>query len=123
MVFQGGKHVIKFANTSNRGLVRLFYQNRTTISWSCKMYISSFGKIYVITVCYNYYYGRYCIQKNNNYHFHPYFDIIVFKMKRSSFAVVRNKQTQPRFFPLAFFSLVCLLRNYVTSFLSHQFRS
>ena len=51
VVFQGGKHVIKFANTSNRGRVCLVYQNETTISWSCKMYISSFGKIHVMTVC------------------------------------------------------------------------
>ena len=77
--------MIKVANTSNLGRVCLFYQNETTISFSCKMYISSFGKIYVITVCYDYYYGRYCIQKSDNDPFHSYFDIIVFKMKRSSF--------------------------------------
>ena len=83
----GGKQVIKFANTSNRGRVCLFYQNETTTSKSCKPYISSFSKIYVITVCHVDIYGRYCIQKSNNDHFHPYFDIIVFKMKRSSFPV------------------------------------
>ena len=68
--------------------------------------VSSFRKIYVITVCHEGIYGRYCIQKSNNDHFHPYFDVIVFKMKRSSFLVVYNKQTQPRFLPLAIFSPV-----------------
>ena len=38
----GGKHVIKFANTSNRGRVCLFYRNERTIS--CKMYISSLAR-------------------------------------------------------------------------------
>ena len=52
------------------------------------MYISNFGKIYVITVCHEVIDGRYCIQKVNNDHFYPYFDIIVFTMKRSSFPVV-----------------------------------
>ena len=39
-----------------------------------------------------------------------------------SLSVVLNKfkQTQPRFLPLAFFSLVCPLRNHVISLLSHQ---
>ena len=97
----GSKQVIKFVNTSNRGRVCLFYQNETTTSQSCKAYISSFGQIYVSTVCHEDIYGRYCIQKSNNDHFHPYSDIIVFKMKRSSFPVVQNKQTQPRFLPLA----------------------
>ena len=83
-----GKKAIKFANASNRGRVCLFYKNETTISQSCKMYISSFGKICVITVCHEDIYRRYCIQKSNNDHFHPFFDIIVFKMKRSSFPVV-----------------------------------
>ena len=97
----GGKQVIKFVNTSNRGRVCLFYQNETTTSQSGKTYISSFGQIYVITICHEDIYGRYYIQKSNNDHFHPYFDIIVFKMKRSSFPVVQNKQTQSRFLPLA----------------------
>ena len=103
----GGKQVIKFANTSNRGRVCLFYQNETTISLSFKIYISSFGKMYVITVCHEDIYGRYCIQKSNNDHFHPYFDIIVFNMKRSSFPVVWNKQSRSRFLPLAIF-FTCL---------------
>ena len=51
------------------------------------MHISIYGKIYVITVCYEAY-GRYCIQKSNNDLFHPFFGIIVFKMKRTSFPVV-----------------------------------
>ena len=93
----GGKQVIKFVNTSNRGRVCLFYQNETTTSQSGKTYI----QIYVITICHEDIYGRYYIQKSNNDHFHPYFDIIVFKMKRSSFPVVQNKQTQSRFLPLA----------------------
>ena len=50
-------------------------------------------------------YCRYCIQKSSYDHFHPYFDIIFFKMKRSSFPVVLNKQTQPRFLlPAIFFT-------------------
>ena len=50
-------------------------------------------------------YGCYCIQKSNYDHFDPYFDIIVFKMKRSLFPVVLNKQTQPRFLlPAIFFT-------------------
>ena len=79
-----------------------------------------FGKIYVITVYHKDIYGRYRTQKGNKDYFRPYFDIIVFKMKRSSFPVVEDKQTQPRFLPLAIFSLVCPLRNHVTSHLSHQ---
>ena len=47
-----------------------------------------FGKIYVITVYHKDIYGRYCMQKSNEDYFHPYFDIIVFKIKRSSVAVV-----------------------------------
>ena len=86
--FSGGKQVTKFASTSNRGWVCLFYQNETTISWSCKTYVSSFGKIYVITVCHEDIYGRYCTQKSNNDHFHSCFDIIIFKIKRVSFPVV-----------------------------------
>ena len=38
----GGKQVIKFANTGNRGRVCLFYRNERTIS--CKMYISSLAR-------------------------------------------------------------------------------
>ena len=67
------------------------------------MYISSFGKIYVITFYHEDIYGRHCAQKRNNEHFYPYFDIIAFKMKRFSFPVVQNKQTQPRLLPLAIF--------------------
>ena len=80
--------MIKFADMSNRGRVCLFYETETPISQSCKMYISSFGKIYVIPVFYEDIYDRYCIQKSNNDLFHPFFDIIVFKMKRTSFPVV-----------------------------------
>ena len=80
--------MIKFADTSNRGRVCLFYETETPISQSCKMYISSFGKIYAITVFYEDIYGRYCIQESNNDLFHPFFDIIVFKTKRTSFPVV-----------------------------------
>ena len=86
--FSGGKQVTKFASTSNRGWVCLFYQNETTISWSCKTYVSDFSKNHVIIVCHEDIYSRYCIQKSDNDHFHPYFDIIVFKIKRASFPVV-----------------------------------
>ena len=98
-----GKQVIKFADASDRGRVCLFYENETTISQSCKMYISSFGKICVITVCHEDIYGRYCIQKSNNDYFHPYFDIIVFKMKRSSFPVVYLHKLNRDFFHWQFF--------------------
>ena len=102
-----GKQVIKFANTSICCRVYLFYQNETTISQSCKTYISTFGKIYVITVCHEDIYGRFCIQKNNNDHFHPSVDIIVFKMKRSSFPVVqyRTNKLNRDFFHQPFFYL------------------
>ena len=54
-----------------------------------EMYIlSSFGKIYVITVYHEDIYGRYCMQRRNNAHLRPYLDIIVFRMKRSSFPFV-----------------------------------
>ena len=43
--FSGGKQVTKFSSTSNHSWVCLFCQNETTISWSCKIYVSSFGKI------------------------------------------------------------------------------
>ena len=56
------------------------------------MNISSFGKIYVITVYHADIYGRYCIQKSNNDYFHAYFDIIVLKMKGSSFPAVFHWQ-------------------------------
>ena len=53
------------------------------------MLVSNFGKISsllfakrISTV------DGYYKQKSNNDHFHPFFDIIVFKMKRSSFPVV-----------------------------------
>ena len=52
-------------------------------------------------------YCCYCIQKSSYDHFHPYFDIIFFKMKRSTFPVVLNKQTQPQFLLLAIF-FTCL---------------
>ena len=84
----GGKQVIKFAYTSNCIQVCLLCQNKTTISLSCKMYISSFGKNYILTVYHEDIYSRYCIQKSSNDHFHPYFDFIVFKMTRCSFPVV-----------------------------------
>ena len=49
-----------------------------------EMYIlSSFGKIYVITVYHEDIYGRYRIQRRNNAHLRPHLDIIVFRMKRS----------------------------------------
>ena len=70
-VISRGKQVIKSANTSNRGRICLFYQNETTISQSCKMYISSFGKTYVFTACHEDIYGRNCTQKSDNDHFHP----------------------------------------------------
>ena len=51
--------------------------------------VSSFGKIHVITVCHEDIHGRYtAYKKSNNDHFPPYFDIIVFRMKRSSLRVV-----------------------------------
>ena len=108
-----GKKVIKFANASNRGRVCLFYKNETTISQSCKMYISSFGKICVITVCHEDINRRYCIQKSNNDHFHPYFDIIVLKMKGSSFIEYTNSTAISSIGNF-------LLRNHVTLILSHQ---
>ena len=86
----GGKQVIKSANMSNHGRVCSFYQNETTISQSCKMYISSFGKIYVFTACQEDIYGRYCTQKSRLTMItstHD-FDIIVFKIRSSSFPVV-----------------------------------
>ena len=58
---------IRHCNASNRNRICSFYENETTISGSCKMYISSFGKIYVVTVCLEDIYGRYCIQKSNNH--------------------------------------------------------
>ena len=55
-----GKQVIKFANTSNRDRVCLFYQTRRRFhSYPCQ----SVGEIYVITVWHWDIYGRYCICK------------------------------------------------------------
>ena len=65
---------------------------------------SSFGKIYVITVYHADIYGRYCIQKSNNDYFHPYFDIIVLKMKGSSFPVVYLHKLNRDFFHWQFFA-------------------
>ena len=48
--FLGGKQWIKFANTSFRGRVCLFYQNELTIYGSFEMYSSSFDKFYVAIV-------------------------------------------------------------------------
>ena len=48
------------------------------------MYLSSFGKIYIITACHEDIYHCYCTQKGNNDHFHPYFDIIIFKETQSA---------------------------------------
>ena len=55
------------------------------------MYGSSFDKINVIIARSEDIYGRYCIQKSKNDHFHPLFAIIVFNIKSCSFSVVKNK--------------------------------
>ena len=48
------------------------------------MYSSSFDKFYVAIACSKDIYGRYCIQKSNNDHFHSQFTIIVLKIKSHS---------------------------------------
>lgn len=64
-------------------------------------------------------YGRHCVKKSNNDYFHPYVVIVVFNKKRCSFSVVKNNQTRWRFLVLEKkISLVCPLRNNVTSLLS-----
>ena len=52
------------------------------------MYSSSFDKFHVIIACCEDIYGRYCIEKKNNDHFHPLFAIVVFITESSSFSVV-----------------------------------
>ena len=89
--FSGGKQKMKFTNARNRGRLCLFSQNETTIQYLCKMYGSSFDKINVIIARSEDIYGRYCIQKSKNDHFHPLFAIIVFNIKSCSFSVVKNK--------------------------------
>ena len=56
----------KLANTRNRRFQ------------SCKIYSSSFDKFYVNIACCEDIYGRRCIQKSDNFHFHTLFVIIVF---------------------------------------------
>ena len=51
---------------------------------------SNFDKIYIIIVCWEEIFARYCIQRSNNDHFHPQFVTIVFTIKSSSFSVVYN---------------------------------
>ena len=51
---------------------------------------SNFDKIYIIIVCWEEIFARYCIQRSNNDHFHPQFATIVFTIKSSSFSVVYN---------------------------------
>ena len=51
---------------------------------------SNFDKIYIIIVCWEEIFARYCIQRSNNDRFHPQFVTIVFTIKRSSFSVVYN---------------------------------
>ena len=42
---------------------------------------------YVVTICHEDIYGRYCIKKIlNNDHFHPLFDIIVFLLSRINYS-------------------------------------
>ena len=84
----GGKQVVKFANTSNRGRVCLFCQKETTIHSHAKCRHWVLAKFKSLLFAMRTFYARYCIQKSNNDSFHPYFDIFVFKIKRSSFPVV-----------------------------------
>ena len=52
------------------------------------MFVYRIWQDYVMTVWHEDIYGHYYMQKGNNDHFYPFFDIIAFKMKRSSFPVV-----------------------------------
>ena len=67
----------------------------------------SFDKINFIIACCEDFYGRYCVQKSENGHFHPLFANIVFNIKSYPFSVVKNKQTRPRFLVLEIF-ITCL---------------
>ena len=60
----------------------------------------SFDKINFIIARCDDFYGRYCIQKSKNGHFHPQFANIAFHIKSYSFSVVKNKQTRPGFLVL-----------------------
>ena len=91
---QEGKQEIKFANKSNHCHVSVFSQNVTTINGYAKC------TVWVLR--------RYCLpcrhlrSKSNNDHLHPYFAIVRFKIKSSSFSVVA-KQRRLRFLELANF--------------------
>ena len=64
----GGKQVLKFANTSNRGRVCLSPQNDKSI---LNLQNVQFKFRQVIIACCKDIFGRYCIKINNNDHFHP----------------------------------------------------
>ena len=66
----GGKQKKKLVNARNRGRLCVFSQNEEMIKSSSKMYGLSFDKINVIIACCKDIYGRYCIQKSTNDHFH-----------------------------------------------------
>ena len=54
---------------SKRGRSLFILLKRDDDLKSCRLYSSSFDKIYVIIVCYEDIYGRYCIHKSNIDHF------------------------------------------------------
>jgi len=59
----GGKQVIKFANTSNRGRVCLFSQNKLAILVTQNEQFDYTDKLYVIIACCEDIYVRLCMQK------------------------------------------------------------
>ena len=95
--------------TKNYLFVYQFFKTRRRFQ-QCKMYTFSFDKFYMNVV--------YCIQKSSNDHFHPQLAIIVLRRKISSFSVVQNKETRPRFLVLAVFIAFIALRDHVTSLVS-----
>ena len=92
---------------------------------SCKQEFNSHAKFMVQTgffiVCCENIYSCYHIQKGINGEFHPWLAIIVFEMKICVFSSEQNKQAWLGFLYWQILSLICLLRNHVTSLLSHQF--
>ena len=97
----GGKLEIKFSNVGNRG--RPCFNSHA----KCAVWVSTKLTSLLLQCCDNFY-GRYCIQKSKNGHFHPQFANIVFHIKSYSFSVVKNKQTRPRFLVLGNF-ITCWL--------------
>ena len=78
--------MIKFANTSNRGRVCLFSQNRTTILSHSKVKF----RLVLHHYCVLWVYGRYCVHKSSDDHFQPKFlIIIVFRRKLLHFLLLR----------------------------------